>query len=1651
MKIDATGSTAEPEQAESLPSDLEGKSWLILEFINKDPDYFFERCKKFHKKIAMELLESVADGSSSDTIEEFLLLHLDRFTGLDKEVALMFFNFHNFDELRKQLIEYVFAHPEHFFGFALDKELAIYLLNQHMYHFELAGDSLLIAHIDRFTGLDKEIALLLVRQKEKKSVEYVLTHPEYFFGFSLDKEVVLGLLGNKLSFSKGKLLLKFFDHFNNLDRDVALAILKNTTGTEQMNCAEFILSHPEHFAGLTFDQEFLLLIHGLGKEMDVLCDYIDKFSGLDREAAINCLWRGGKKLVTYVFSHPDHFTGFALDKKLALEITCRFEYLEPFVDNFLGLDKDVAMNWLGWRSQRDDYNKTYAEYVLSHPERFAGFVLDANVGDLAISYDDIICRTEKVTQRIFKFLGHLAGVKLSKDLAKKFINNHDTLQYVLDHPEQFGGLDKEWAFELIKKSRVKISNGKEEGIDGAEYVLSHPELFNGFSFNSELALALLADDIGAIALAKHIDKFIGLSKDVALGLSKYRSYRVGFKWQDLIIAHVDSFVGLDQEIAVALISDFIDNKKEGEKYFAYLFLNPQHFGGLGKSMAMKLLADRRSDLLLKYIDNFTELDKEVALGLLRTRKEGTLYVLSHPEHFSGFVFDKEVALILAEVGEGVAHITEDQLAQFVGLDREVAEGWLSVRTSLPLAEYSISHSERFVGFKLDKKTADIAFSAGHWQLVRKYIDQFSDLDQQTAEKFFKHGDDEVARYVLAHPDNFVGLNLNRELALVLLDTKHAGALSDFIPQFTGLDHGIAIKLFETKKAIENTIKNADCFSDFVLGESTAQVLLDLGQPELLIKYMSQFTDLNAKYLHLDQPFREYFLSILSSGQIPVLTQEDYHCQEEYHYIPKEIDDTEDEGGGAMRENFLEEIFQANRVAAFNHTKDLKLPSKQLFSVAHTYNSKDDFEIYKMLMTNGYLVKDILEYSWVLKNKEIATFPSEDKFPCDKPRGAQESWLARHAFHIPEGWQTKRLGSIIYNRLHTGIDTNLHDATYWLKDFDVPGSAHGTTYKDENAELLLLLSTMDTPEKMRARLPSNPNRYRELFASSAGELVYQALLPLAKEGPVAIEQLKSSMRDILSQLDSSEDQQRQLKIPLPNLLEEVENLLTNLAARAEEEHNDIPGLLQHLKIVSQNRTRYIDEAQTWVQTHQSTPRSLLQVAWTNRPLALSDGCADNPRAIKQWADINTLKFSVAEMEKNGRLPKNFSISDVKAYTPWLNELVRCYSGETAVQTVALLKEEFNPEYYIPPAKIDLDHGWVGEVLPKNDPRGFTIGYDTGCCMTLGGASESCIHAGYTDPSYGFFVLYRDGRLCAQSFLYTNTGKSPGTIICDNIEANEGRDQEEVLRRYQEFFRKYIRQELQRDPSSPFVEINVGIGYTEVGLDSLESADQIPMPLKEGEHIYSDASVQKKLFKLDNEEIEKIKAEHAAAPKKRPRLQKFENAQPIEHLKPKTFVDYPVPEQAPILAEIEAATYPENQRRGITFFQEELAQSVGKNLLVIEQREGNEIPVGYALVKEIDSPDSGKVIQISEIAIVADAQKQGFGKALLGSILAGNRRGPSNFIDFHIRDQTFFNALRRNEKLITEQGFHVMSDTIQGDEHLLRLKRNIRPATGEVDDE
>lgn len=116
------------------------------------------------------------------------------------------------------------------------------------------------------------------------------------------------------------------------------------------------------------------------------------------------------------------------------------------------------------------------------------------------------------------------------------------------------------------------------------------------------------------------------------------------------------------------------------------------------------------------------------------------------------------------------------------------------------------------------------------------------------------------------------------------------------------------------------------------------------------------------------------------------------------------------------------------------------------------------------------------------------------------------------------------------------------------------------------------------------------------------------------------------------------------------------------------------------------------------------------------------------------------------------------------------------------------------------------GYKMYILPPEDIRNFTVGYDTSCCQHLGGAGEECTYKAVTDPYAGICVIEKNGKIKAQGFIWTDEAKD--TFVFDNVEfANaDGVAERDRVNELLPMFGLFA-------DSMPYANIHIGTGYNE----------------------------------------------------------------------------------------------------------------------------------------------------------------------------------------------------------------------------------------------
>lgn len=113
---------------------------------------------------------------------------------------------------------------------------------------------------------------------------------------------------------------------------------------------------------------------------------------------------------------------------------------------------------------------------------------------------------------------------------------------------------------------------------------------------------------------------------------------------------------------------------------------------------------------------------------------------------------------------------------------------------------------------------------------------------------------------------------------------------------------------------------------------------------------------------------------------------------------------------------------------------------------------------------------------------------------------------------------------------------------------------------------------------------------------------------------------------------------------------------------------------------------------------------------------------------------------------------------------------------------------------------IDRNFHMYMLPADDYRNFTIGYDTNCCQHYNGAGETCVYKLTSDPYAGAVIIEKGGKVIAQGFVWTDEDKD--TIVFDNVEFNNDRD----VYLFNNIFAAWAKE-------CPYGNVHVGTSYNE----------------------------------------------------------------------------------------------------------------------------------------------------------------------------------------------------------------------------------------------
>lgn len=835
-------------------------------------------------------------------------------------------------------------------------------------------------------------------------------------------------------------------------------------------------------------------------------------------------------------------------------------------------------------------------------------------------------------------------------------------------------------------------------------------------------------------------------------------------------------------------------------------------GNIAKRYSVYRPAEEAAAVIESIPSQLQPMPKDELDAILEYDRRFIANILRQPDSPT-YKLNREDAYILANDAHGCEKAI-DHIANFDGL-----------RADQALADYMLRHGgagiiiqrlHRFEGVVADQKLASALIDEGRGYLIFHYFERFKGLrlDQAAADQFVAHGG---ARQVFEYREHFTGLKIDADLAHALIAQRQA----------------------------ERVVYNPELFEGVTLDESWIQEIMEHGQAMAVFQGITLGCLSRPKDLLLAQKLSEQGNARFVLGRI-----NEFECSSAA--IVCEVLKHNEPDALSMIRNRLDDLTGFDESQQHQVARALGIPFRE--------------------------------------------------FPRSGSKAEQACWYADFMYQdMGPGWRKTSLGSLIAQRIH-GIrgEDNLHDVSQWLSAFLVPGSGYNdrgydiatihalkashpqmsasellsaaqVRYQDESLEQDLLRQLYQADPALRARLnlPTNATKLQLMFTETDYRFVYEILATNLKnhhlfdqditdvyrlERSALWQLIQENFDDFYNQYVNSYTHGELTAQWLPKelLLSRIQGVCLRLSA-APETTLRLSESVSLLQKYGHQRQAYINDATKWLLRHASTPNAHLTKVWKDRARAIAEGINDSAPAIMAWQNEAAFQQAVADSDE-AALPNGITKQELThpLWQPWRKELSRVMGVGDTIQAISLangwLAEVAGKPKRLPSAQITVGSSSAGsgkphsfEILNTDDPRGFTIGSDTGCCMTLNGAARSCIEEGYKNSNAGFVALYDpEQTLAAQSFWYINPSH-PHILILDNIETNQGRNIGNILEIYTRALQTYLGQH----PELGITQVHVGEGYSDVALGHLPPAQPIAQPTA---GVYTDAAAQRLLFSM-----------------------------------------------------------------------------------------------------------------------------------------------------------------------------------------------------------
>lgn len=372
-------------------------------------------------------------------------------------------------------------------------------------------------------------------------------------------------------------------------------------------------------------------------------------------------------------------------------------------------------------------------------------------------------------------------------------------------------------------------------------------------------------------------------------------------------------------------------------------------------------------------------------------------------------------------------------------------------------------------------------------------------------------------------------------------------------------------------------------------------------------------------------------------------------------------------------------------------------------------------------------------------------------------------------------------------------------------------------------------------RQRLLLSRKPSVMHQYFGSQSNYLLYQVLLTkddsgteLYKRPDLTLDSLFAAAIEQTQALASLTEADCYNGIQSPGDVSAyllVEKCHLELRMETHDGDQKITEILSKLKTIGHKRERHFRDVEDWLLRHSRQNLDTVTEAWTYRTEALyNPEVSDTANEIivdgRTTVFLNTLltpeiwKGLVEAGVNIAELVSEAGLRDIK-------EIARFHKALYAFPILSFIYGDCRERQWdvsekrlpglistvsVANAAETETRRYRLEILPPDDVRGFTIGYETGCCMTVDGAAQTCIKEGYLSKDAGFMAVYAEddrNKLVAQSFWYVNPDY-PDTLVLDSIEATEGRDLNLIVTVYQAALSNAI-----KGSAIPIKKVNIGL--------------------------------------------------------------------------------------------------------------------------------------------------------------------------------------------------------------------------------------------------